>query len=224
MQKVYKNFIFFIPAKSKSSRLKNKNLKKLNGKTLVEITINQAKKSNLFLNENIVLSSNSNSILKIGKGLKIKTLLRSKKNSGDFATTDSTILEALNNLDKTIKGIFILQVTSPLRKIKTIKEFVKYCITKKLNHCLTVSKNYENISLFSKKYFNSLSSKRGRTQDRKPFLYENSLLYYVSRDFIQKHKKIYPNKNWNFFITDKYESLDINDKVDYEIVKKISKL
>ena len=39
-----------------------------------------------------------------------------------------------------------------------------------------------------------------------------------------KNKKIYPKRNWNFFITNKYESLDINDKLDYEIVKKISKL
>ena len=224
MQKIYKNFICFIPAKSKSSRLKNKNLKKLNGKTLVEITINQAKSSNLFLNKDIILSSDSNAILKIGKKSKIKTLLRSKKNSGNFSTTDSALLETLNNLDKKIRGIFILQVTSPLREVNTIKEFVKYCIRKKLDHCLTVSKNYENISLFSKKYFNSLNSKRERTQDRKPFLFENSLLYFVSGNFFRKHKKIYPKKNWNFFITDKYESLDINDKVDYEIAKKISKL
>ena len=224
MQKIYKNLICFIPAKSKSSRIKNKNLKKLNNKTLVEITINKAKSSNLFSNKDIVLSSDSKSILKIGKKLRIKTLLRSKKNSGDFSTTDSAILEALNNLDKKIKGIFILQVTSPLRKVNTIKEFVKYCIKKKLNHCLTVSKSYENISFFSKKYFNSLNSKRVRTQDRKPFLYENSLIYFVSTKFFRKNKKIYPKRNWNFFITDKYESLDINDKLDYEIVKKISKL
>ena len=79
MQKIYKNFICFIPAKSKSSRIKNKNLKKLNNKTLVEITINQAKSSNLFSNKDIVLSSDSKSILKIGKKLRIKTLLRSKK-------------------------------------------------------------------------------------------------------------------------------------------------
>ena len=72
--------------------------------------------------------------------------------------------------------------------------------------------------------FNSLISKRVRSQDRKPFLYENSLIYFVSMEFFKKHKKIYPKRNWNFFITDKYESLDINDKVDYEIVKKISKL
>lgn len=163
-------------------------------------------------------------ILKIGKKLRVKTLLRSKKNSGNFSTTDSALFETLNSLGKNIRGIFILQVTSPLRKVNTIKEFVKYCVRKKLNHCLTVSKNYENISLFSKKYFNSLISKRVRSQDRKPFLYENSLIYFVSMEFFKKHKKIYPKRNWNFFITDKYESLDINDKVDYEIVKKISQL
>jgi len=38
----YKN-LFFIPARSGSKGLKNKNLKKINGKTLLELAIQSAK-------------------------------------------------------------------------------------------------------------------------------------------------------------------------------------
>ena len=52
-----KKILCFIPARKGSTRLVNKNLKKINGKSLVEITILQAVKSKIF--EDIILSSDS---------------------------------------------------------------------------------------------------------------------------------------------------------------------
>ena len=69
--------ICFIPARKGSKRVKDKNLRKINNKTLIEITINQAKKTRLF--SDILLSSDSSKILKIGKKLKITSIMRSKK-------------------------------------------------------------------------------------------------------------------------------------------------
>ena len=65
-----KNPICFIPARSGSTRLKNKNLKLINNKTLVEITIKQALLSKKFKKKDIVLSSDCTKILSIGKKLK----------------------------------------------------------------------------------------------------------------------------------------------------------
>ena len=59
------NLICFIPARSGSTRLKNKNLKKINKLSLTEITINQAIRSKLFKKKDIILSSDSSKILKI---------------------------------------------------------------------------------------------------------------------------------------------------------------
>jgi CMP-N-acetylneuraminic acid synthetase len=146
-----KNYLCFIPARKGSSRLKNKNLKKINDITLVEITIKHAKKTNFFQNKNIILSSDSDKILRLGKKLNVNCILRSKQNSRNNSTTDSVLLEVLSNNNFNIHGIFILQVTSPLRKISTLKKFIEYCKTKNLNHCLTVSALYENISKYSKK-------------------------------------------------------------------------
>lgn len=209
--------ICFIPARKGSKRVKDKNLRKINNKSLIEITINQAKKTRLF--SDILLSSDSNKILNIGRKLKITSIKRSKQNSKDSSTTDEALQESILKFSKNYDYIVILQVTSPLRKIITIKKFVKYCIQKKLDYCLTVSKLDDNISFLGKKYFKSLNKVRKLSQNRKPFLYENGLIYFISRSGFANNFKIYPKKNWNYFLTNKYESLDINDIEDYNICK-----
>ena len=69
--------ICIIPARKNSKRIKNKNLLKIRGETLIDICIKLSIKSNLF--EKIILSSDSNKILNIGKKYKILTIKRGKK-------------------------------------------------------------------------------------------------------------------------------------------------
>ena len=213
--------ICFIPARKGSNRIQNKNLKKINNISLTEITIKQAKKAKIF--SEIILSSDSNKILNIGKKHKINCYKRSKKNSRNTSSTDEALKETLKKTKKKYKNIIILQVTSPLRKTNTIKKFTKFCLKKKLNHCLTVSKFDENLSLFKKNYFTPINKIRQRSQLRKKYLYENGLIYFITKEFFFKKFKIFPKKNWNYFLTDKYESIDINDKNDYEICKNLYK-
>ena len=149
--------------------------------------------------------------------------MRSKKNSRDNSTTDLALKETISKLNKNYDNIVILQVTSPLRKVNTIKKFVRYCIKNKLNNCLTVSKQNDNISYFDKKYFSPLNKVRKLSQNRKPFLYENGLIYFISRKAFANNFRIYPKKNWNYYLTNKYESLDINDFEDLNICKILMK-
>tara|TARA_B100000214_G_C23969148_1_gene629197 strand:+ start:748 stop:1425 length:678 start_codon:yes stop_codon:yes gene_type:complete len=213
--------ICFIPARKGSNRIQSKNLKKINNISLTEITIMQAKKAKIF--SDIILSSDSNKILNLGKKHKINCYKRSKKNSKNNSSTDDALKETLKKIKRNYKNIIILQVTSPLRKTLTIKKFVKFCLKKKLNHCLTVSKFDENLSLFKKNYFNPINKIRQRSQLRKRYLYENGLIYFITKESFFKNFKIFPKKNWNYFLTDKYESIDINDKNDYEICKNLYK-
>ena len=209
--------ICFIPIRKDSRILKNKNLKKINNKTLTEITINQAKQSKIF--SDIVLSTDSNKILNIGKKLSVTCLKRSKANSRSNSTTDAALKETILKLNKNYDNIVILQVTSPLRKISTLKKFVSYCIKKKLHNCLTVSEIHENISHYKYKYFEPLNKVRKLSQNRNPYLYENGLIYFISKKGFNINFKIYPKKKWNYYLTNKYESLDINDINDFNICK-----
>ena len=61
----YKN-LFFIPARSGSKGLKNKNVKKINGKTLLELAILSAKSFGL-KNNYIYVSTDSKKYVKIRK-------------------------------------------------------------------------------------------------------------------------------------------------------------
>ena len=50
MRKLFKNVVFFIGARGGSKGLKNKNIKKINGKSLISITIRQIKSSKFYSN------------------------------------------------------------------------------------------------------------------------------------------------------------------------------
>ena len=107
MKKSKKNTICIIPAREKSKRVKNKNLLKINGKTLVEICIQLSKKSNLF--KDIILSSDSKKILSIGKKHKINIINRDKKISKDNTSTDEVIKDVISKYHSDFENILILQ-------------------------------------------------------------------------------------------------------------------
>jgi CMP-N,N'-diacetyllegionaminic acid synthase len=214
-----KDIIAFIPARAGSKRIKNKNLRKIEGQSLVAITIKTAIDSKVF--KEIYLSSNSNKILSEGKKLKINTVERDEKYSDNKVTMDKTLLDFI--IKNKIKNsyIVILQPTSPLRTTQTIKSFVNYSINKKLKKCLTVSIMQEQIGILGK-YFRPLHNYGIRnSQSRIKYIFENSLMYFLDVKHFLKTKNIY-DKNWSYFITNKYESIDINDIEDYKFTKKIN--
>ena len=221
MLKNKSNTICIIPARKNSVRIKNKNLLKISNKSLVEICIKVAKKSKLF--KEIILSSDSEKILKIGKKNNITSLMRKKSLSTSAITTDDVIKNIISEIKSKFKNIVVLQVTSPLRKRKTLTNFVNHCIKKNLQSCLSVSTINENISE-KRKFFNSINDNVRNSQKRKQYIYENGLFYFVTKKLFEKNNKIYPKNNWNYFVTDKYESTDINEYKDYLIAKKIYKL
>ena len=104
--------------------------------------------------------------------------------------------------------------------------FYKYCTSRSLKNVITVSKTTALISLNNDlKKFNSLNDKEinvSRRQDKKGMVIENSLIYYIESKFFTKTMKI-KNKNMNYFITDKYESVDIDNYKDFFIAKKLYK-
>ena len=186
MKKKRLKTICVIPAKNSSSRLKGKNLLKIKDFSLVEITIKLAKKSRLF--SNIILSSDSEKILNLAKKYNINSIKRlNKYTSTKFATTESVIDDLLKQLNIEFDNFIIMQVTSPLRKIDTLKKFYKYCIRNKIKKCLTVTEIHDNIC-FKSKYF-KLNQTARRSQDRKTHLHENGLLYFCEK------KKLFKNKN-----------------------------
>ena len=86
--------ICIIPARSGSKRLKNKNIKKFDGKPIISYAIKIAQSSGLF--SKIIVSTDSKKISNIAKryGAEVP-FLRSKKLSDDFATTSEVIIDCI---------------------------------------------------------------------------------------------------------------------------------
>ena len=79
-----KKIICIIPAREGSVGLKNKNIKKINGKPLIYWPINAAKKSKLI--DTIIVSSDSKKVKKLAKNYNVACpFLRPKKISGHKA-------------------------------------------------------------------------------------------------------------------------------------------
>lgn len=211
--------IAFIPARKGSKSVRNKNLQKINGKSLVEHTINQAKKCKIF--SRIILSSNSIKILKIGKKNKITTILRPDNLAKDHSRTETALLHMIEKLYKKNKKklfIVILQPTSPLRKVQTIKKFISICVKNKYKNALSVSEMHNNIGVLKKdkKFIPIININKRRRQDRKRFIFENGSLYFCEKNKFLKEKKIFSNK-WNFVVTEFYESIDIDETIDLKV-------
>ena len=97
-KKKLKDNIIFIPVRSGSTRIKNKNLQKIKGVSLLKKKIIICKKSGI---GKIVISSNCNKILKEASKISgIELFKRQQKYATSKASSISTILEYLRNLKK----------------------------------------------------------------------------------------------------------------------------
>ena len=125
-----KKYYAIIPARGGSTGIKNKNLLKINGKTLVSIASEFALKFKFF--NKVILSSDSDKILNNVRNKNIFKDKRPKKYSGKFSQTIETVKYLSKSL-KFNKGdiIFLFEPTSPLRNKSDVYK-VKNIIDKKM--------------------------------------------------------------------------------------------
>ena len=115
------NITALIPARSGSQRVKNKNLKVIEGHPLIAFTISAAIRSNIF--DRIVVSTDSEEIAEISRYYGAETPnLRKKEFAGISSPDIEWIKESVVDwLKLDIKDYFaILRPTNPLRKPETI--------------------------------------------------------------------------------------------------------
>ena len=103
-QKVKKNFICIIPARSKSKGIKNKNIRILGGRPLIYWTIKEALKCKYF--SKVIVSTDSLKIKKFLKNMEQNVLLRPKKLSGDRTPSAMVIQHAIKQLNNKNKKVF----------------------------------------------------------------------------------------------------------------------
>ena len=234
------NIIAFIPARSGSSRLKNKNIKLLNGEPLIYWTVKSAIKSKIF--NKIIFSSDSKKyynilikalkrnnlpVIKIFFDLRKKKDANKKKKIFDYIKIDLEKKYSFKKKDLLVQ----LLPTGPLRSIKTIKRAINLAKkTKKdvfsvneydfhLSFAMQVLKSNKWKSVFKK---SPLETGNTRSQNQKKYYRPNPLINCLWIKNIKKNRKsIY--KNALALQTDKLESFDIDNLDDFNLVKSIAK-
>lgn len=114
------NNIAIIPARKGSQGLKNKNLLKIDNKTLIERTINFAIESNLF--SRIILTTDYENIN--------NNNIELRKRPQELTKENTTMVEVINDVIENCNinredNIILLQPTSPFRNKKDLKKVIE---------------------------------------------------------------------------------------------------
>ena len=181
-----------ITARALSTRLVNKNLRKIKNKSLVEITINFTKKIEDIYD--LVLTTDSRKIQKIGENKKIKIVTKRPYGiSMNNSSSASTVIHAVKWYEKkysTIDAIALFQPTTPFRDL----DFIKNCIKKFL------------------KFRKSLISVKMPIQNSGKFQSDGSI-YLISK------KELFRLKSFNEDFSIKVISKSKNNSIDIDSIK-----
>ena len=220
-----------ICARGGSKGIKNKNIKKINKRTLIDITLEQALKSKIF--SNIIVSSDSNKILNVSKRYKVILHKRSKKLSSDKSPKIPVIRDALKFAEKKTNNkydyIIDLDVTSPLRNISDIKKsFLKF-LKKKNSNLFTVTNARRNpyfnmIEIFNNKIRICKKNIKPftRRQDAPKVFELNASIYIWKRSWLLRSDNLISNKT-GYYLMPMNRSMDIDSDHDFKIVEYLLK-
>ena len=136
------NYFTIIPARGGSKGIKNKNLQRLGGKTLIEYSFEAAKNSSLV--DYPILSSDDPKIIEIAKKHRIDApFVRPKSLSGDNSSMVDVLMHSLDWYNRKFKcypkNIITLQPTSPFRTGHDIDGAIKKYQENNLDGLISVS-------------------------------------------------------------------------------------
>lgn len=207
-----------IPARKGSKRLKKKNILKLGNKSLIQITIEFAKKIKSITD--IIVSTDDTDVIKIAKKLSVKApFVRPFYLSDDKASMTDVCLHALNFYEKNyqkVDAIILLQPTSPFRSIDSVNNAINKFIISKSKSMLSVNKFEINplTIVKRKKNKNSLLLKNNNN------LFKiNGNFYLIKKSLFLKTKKFLLKNTILFLIKKDKETIDIDNIHDFNLAR-----
>lgn len=214
--------VAIIPARSGSKGLPNKNILMLLDKPLIAYTIEAAMKSNEF--QRVIVSTDSLEYKEISEKYGAEVILRDDYLANDKATSFMVIEDVLKKIKiENLDYFMLLQPTSPFRDEKhitdSIKEFEKEYIN--LDFLVSMTESSKSADLIKrigsdktlKNY--DLDYSNYRRQDGKEY-YPNGAIFIGKVDKYLEKKHFFGEKTLAYFMN-KEDSIDIDDKLDFEI-------
>ena len=228
-----------IGARGGSKQIKNKNLLKLNNKSLIGIAINQARLAKK--NCKVVVSSDSKKILKVAENYRADILIKRPKNlSKSYISKFLVWKHSANFLKKhyslSKNDLFLdIDCTSPLKRVIDIKKMINDYFSyidknQKFDALITVTKAkknpYFNLLELNKKNFLEISKKSPNeviARQKAPPVFEHVAGFYALKPNFLIKKKSLLSGNIIAFEIDQISAIDIDTINDYKIIKLLSK-
>jgi CMP-N-acetylneuraminic acid synthetase len=203
--------LVLVLARKGSKRLKNKNILKINNKSLVARTIHFAKK--LPHVTEIMISTDDSRIVKIAEKNQICVpWLRPKKISRDNTTSEKAALHAINWYEKKVEkvnGVLLLQPTSPFRSLSIFKKVIKMYKKNYKKNYVSVSQSNHNSKFYKFKKVLNIKDKKSRK-----FYKPNGSLYLISPEKLKRQKVFVPKDSIGIFFKNTKYQIDIDNKSD----------
>ncbi|WP_461206465.1 acylneuraminate cytidylyltransferase family protein [Clostridium sp. DL1XJH146] len=225
-----KKILAIIPARGGSKGILDKNIKELDGKPLINYTIEAAKRSKYI--DKTIVSTDSENIKKIAvEALAEVPFIRPASLSDDNAKSIDVVIHTIEFLEENGENfdlVILLQPTSPLRDEKDIDQALENMILSKENSLVSICEVSENPILMRRTEENKLKPilhsdlTNLRRQNLPKFYIFNGAIYINTVDMLKK-EKIFVNDNTMPFIMEKEKSIDIDDIIDFKLAELLMK-
>ena len=215
-----------IPARAGSKGIPGKNLYLLNGKPLIDYTIEFAK----LLNLDIFVTSDSKEILKRAQVHQVNQINRPK----EFATDTSRIIDTLEHADKVINSkkvvydaFLVLQPTFLIRDLEEIKEAIKIFHIKDIPSLVALTKMREHpnecieLDTIKNKWSYLKAGPKGATNRQEfkdNFYFISGCFYLTTISSLKKHRG-YMHDDTEFFVSKDRYIVDIDEPQDIDYAK-----
>ena len=223
-----KRVLAVVPARGGSKRLPRKNILMLNAKPLIAWSIEAGLNSKYV--DRVIVSTDDQEIANVSKkwGADVP-FIRPDELANDNATTVDTITHALNSVERTgeIYGyILLLQPTSPLRTAEHIDEAVELMVERNADSVVGVSEvshPYEWTNTLpeslSMDEFISREAYFTRSQDFPKRYQINGAIYLIKKENMFLSGRMMSETNSVAYIMKKYDSVDIDDQLDFMLAE-----
>ncbi|OBU11956.1 acylneuraminate cytidylyltransferase [Photobacterium aquimaris] len=211
--------IAIIPARAGSKGLPNKNILVLLDKPLMAYSIEAAISSGCF--ERVIVSTDSLEYKAIAEQYGAEVILRGEELASDSATSFMVIEDVLNQVVG-YDYFVLLQPTSPFRNAEHIQQATEqFELQSQMNFLVSVCESHKSADLIkpidedlSLKHFD-LDFSNYRRQNSKEYTPNGAI--FIGRNQAYLKKKHFFGADSLAFIMNKADSVDIDDKLDFEL-------
>lgn len=208
-----------IPVRAGSVRIKDKNIRPFAGSSLLEIKIRQLQRINIF--DGIIVHSDSDKMLALADSLGCETVRIEEYFASSAATANEVFYNTAIHSDTDV--MVHVCATSPTLKDESLKSAINFYLNNMDIYDSVNSAHYVKKFLFlDGKPINHDPDSHPKSQNL-PDILSRTPAFSIMNKKTMIDRKDNIGKNPYFFILDGYESIDIDEQLDFEFAEFIYK-